>query len=149
MNFNDHLERRMSSFKTISPSDLPENELREEFLCTASGPGGQHVNRTANTVRLFFDPRSSTLLPPAAQERLIKIAGSDENGEIVIVCRETRSLAQNRIRARKLLTEMINRALVEPRKRKKTKPTRASREKRLQDKSRRSQIKAGRSGKYE
>ena len=135
--------------QSVSIQDLPEDELREEFLCTASGPGGQHVNRTANTVRLFFHPGSSDLLSTAARERLKKIAGSDENGEIVIVCRETRSLAQNRIRARELLAEMINRALVEPRKRKKTKPTRASREKRLQEKSRRSQIKAGRSGKYE
>ena len=135
--------------QSVSIQDLPEDELREEFLCTASGPGGQHVNRTANTVRLFFHPGSSALLSTAARERLIKIAGSDENSEIVIVCRETRSLAQNRIRARELLVEMINRALVEPRKRKKTKPTRASREKRLQEKSRRSQIKAGRSGKYE
>jgi len=135
--------------QSISLQDLPEDELREEFLCTASGPGGQHVNRTANTVRLFFDPGCSVLLSPAARQRLIKIAGTDESGVVVVVCRETRSLAQNRIRAREILTEMINRALVEPRKRKKTKPTRASREKRLQEKSRRSQIKAGRSGKYD
>ncbi len=134
---------------SISVQDLPEDELREEFLCTASGPGGQHVNRTANTVRLFFDPYASSLLSPAARDRLKKAAETDENGSIVITCRETRSLTRNRERARELLVEMINRALVEPRKRKKTKPTRASRERRLQEKSRRSQIKAGRSGKYE
>ena len=135
--------------RSITVQDLPEDELREEFLCTASGPGGQHVNRTANTVRLFFDPAASALLSAGAQNRLKNAAGTDENGLIVIVCRETRSLAQNRVRAREILTEMINRALIEPRKRRKTKPTRASREKRLQEKSRRSQIKAGRSGKYE
>ena len=139
----------MTHLPSISVQDLPEDELREEFLCTAAGPGGQHVNRTANTVRLFFDPDASALLPPRARDRLKKAAETDENGWIMITCRETRSLARNRERAREILAEMINRALVEPRKRKKTKPTRASREKRLQDKSRRSQIKAGRSGKYE
>ena len=81
--------------------------------------------------------------------RLEKAAGKDENGDIVITCRESRSLAQNRNRAREILVQLINQALIEPRKRKKTKPTRASREKRLQDKSRRSQIKAGRSGKFD
>ena len=135
--------------RSVTVQDIPEEELREEFLCTAAGPGGQHVNRTANTVRLFFDPAASALLSAGAQNRLKNAAGTDENGLIVIVCRETRSLAQNRVRAREILTEMINRALIEPRKRRKTKPTRASREKRLQEKSRRSQIKAGRSGKYE
>jgi len=139
----------MKESRSITAQDIPEDELREEFLCTAAGPGGQHVNRTANTVRLFFDPAASSLLAPGAQNRLKKTAGADENGLIVITCRETRSLNRNRERAREILAEMINRALVEPRKRKKTRPTRASKEKRLQDKSRRSQIKAGRSGKYE
>ena len=135
--------------RSVTAQDIPEDELREEFLCTAAGPGGQHVNRTANTVRLFFDPAASSRLTPGAQKRLKKAVGANENGLIVITCRETRSLTRNRERAREILAEMISRALVEPRKRKKTKPTRASKEKRLQDKSRRSQIKAGRSGKYE
>ena len=139
----------MKDSRSITAQDIPEDELREEFLCTAAGPGGQHVNRTANTVRLFFDPDASALLSQRARERLKKAAGTDENGLIVITCRETRSLARNRERVREILAEMISRALVEPRKRKKTRPTRASKEKRLQDKSRRSQIKAGRSGKYE
>ena len=139
----------MKESRSITAQDIPEDELREEFLCTAAGPGGQHVNRTANTVRLFFDPAASSLLTPGAQKRLKNAAGADENGLIVITCRETRSLTRNRTRAREILAEMINRALAEPRKRKKTRPTRASKEKRLQDKSRRSQIKAGRSGKFE
>ena len=134
--------------RTITASDIPEDELREEFICTAAGPGGQHVNRTANTVRLFFDADRSALLNESAAARLRKLAGIGE-GPVVVTCRETRSLTQNRTRAREILAEWITRALVVPRKRKKTKPTRASREKRLQDKSRRSQLKAGRSGKYE
>ena len=134
--------------RIITVSDIPEDELREEFICTAAGPGGQHVNRTANTVRLFFDVDRSTLLNEAAASRLRKLAGIEE-GPVVVTCRETRSLNQNRTRAREILAEWITRALVVPRKRKKTRPTRASREKRLQEKSRRSQLKAGRSGKYE
>ena len=139
----------MTAPRIIQPSDLPENELREEYLCTAQGPGGQHVNRTANTVRLFFDVQNSVLLSDAARKRLIKIAGGENGGFIVITCRETRSLTQNRARAREILADWITQALVEPRKRKKTKPTRASKEKRLQDKARRSQVKAGRAGKFE
>ena len=134
---------------SISAQDIPEDQLREEFVCTASGPGGQHVNRTANTVRLFFDADNCPLLNPAARIRLKKMTPRDENGMIVIACRESRSLARNRARARELLAEWISKALPEPEKRKKTRPTRASREKRLQTKARRSQIKAGRSGKYE
>ena len=134
--------------RTITASDIPEDELREEFICTAAGPGGQHVNRTANTVRLFFDADRSSLLDAAAAVRLKKLAGT-EDGPVVVTCRETRSLNQNRIRAKEILAEWITKSLIVPRKRKKTKPTRASKEKRLQEKSRRSQLKAGRSGKYE
>ncbi len=134
---------------TISAEDLPEELLREEFICTASGPGGQHVNRTANTVRLYFDAEHFPLLDPAALLRLKKISGNEDTGAVAVTCRETRSLAQNRLRAREMLAQWITQALVAPRKRKKTKPTRASKEKRLSDKSRRSQLKAGRSGKYE
>ena len=134
---------------SISAQDLPEDQLREEFVCTASGPGGQHVNRTANTVRLFFDADNCPLLTPAARIRLKEMTPCDENGMVVITCRESRSLAHNRTRARELLAEWISKALPEPRKRKKTRPTRASKERRLSEKSRRSEIKAGRSGKFE
>ena len=139
----------MTAPSSITAQDLPEDELREEFLCTAAGPGGQHVNRTANAVRLFFDAEHSVLLTAAARLRLKRIVSVEENGFLVITCRETRSLARNRVRAREILAEWINLALIEPRKRRKTKPTRASREKRLQTKARRSRIKAARSGKYE
>ena len=139
----------MTPPRIIQPADIPENELREEYLCTAQGPGGQHVNRTANTVRLFFDVQNSVLLSDAARKRLVKLAGGANDGFIVITCRETRSLNQNRARAREILAGWITQALAEPRKRKKTSPTRASKEKRLQDKARRSQVKAGRAGTYE
>ena len=139
----------MTAHRTVTPSEIPENELREEFLCTASGPGGQHVNRTANTVRLYFQVRNSVLLTEAARERLIRLAGGESDGWIVVTCRETRSLNQNRNRVREILADWITRALTVPRKRKKTAPTRAAREKRLQEKAQRSQVKAARSGKYD
>ena len=139
----------MTIQSTIAAQDIPEDELREEFLCTASGPGGQHVNRTSNTVRLFFDAEHSSLLTASARIRFKKLVPCDENGFSVITCRETRSLIQNRARAREILAQWINQALIEPRKRKKTRPPRASREKRLQDKARRSRIKADRTGKFE
>ena len=101
------------------------------------------------SVRLFFDVQNSVLLSDAARKRLVKLAGGANDGFIVITCRETRSLNQNRARAREILADWITRSLAEPRKRKKTRPTRASKEKRLQDKARRSQVKAGRAGKYE
>ena len=139
----------MPARSPISAQDIPEDQLREEFICTASGPGGQHVNRTANTVRLFFDADNCPLLTPAARIRLKQIIPCDESGMIVITCRESRSLAHNRTRAREILAELISKALPDPRKRKKTRPTRASRERRLRTKAHRSQIKAGRSGKFE
>ena len=139
----------MPAHKQISASDIPENEIREFFSCSAAGPGGQHVNRTANTVRLVFDAGHSSLLSPSARTRLKQIAGCDEDGIVTVTCRETRSLTQNRTRAREILAEWINQALPEPRKRKKTKPSRSAREKRLREKACRAQIKAGRSGKYE
>lgn len=139
----------MAADKTFLPSEIPEEELQEEFFRPAAGPGGQHVNRTANAVRLIFDAENTALLTEAAKVRLRKLAHAPETGPVVIVCCETRSLAQNRERARERLAEWIGQARIEPRKRRKTRPTRASKEKRLQDKARRSQVKAGRSGKFE
>lgn len=126
---------------TLSIHPIPENEFREEFLCTASGPGGQNVNRTANAVRLIFFASSSTLLDAESRERLFQLHEPDQEGNLSILCRESRSLHQNRIRAREILAEWLALARKKPRRRKKTKPTRASREKRLQSKRSRSQTK--------
>ena len=138
----------MTADRTFLPSDIPEEELQEEFYRPAAGPGGQHVNRTANAVRLIFDVENTALLTEAAKARFRKLARASENGPAVIVCCETRSLAQNRALARERLAEWIAQARIEPRKRRKTKPTRASKEKRLKDKSRRGVIKAARSGRF-
>ena len=131
-------------------SDLPEEDLQEEFLCSAAGPGGQHVNRTATAVRLIFDAEKSALLNENARKRLYALAGTRAaNGCITILVRDTRSLAVNRDLARTRLAELIGRALTEPKKRKKTKPTRASGERRLKSKSIRAQIKKARSKHYD
>lgn len=122
--------------------DIPEEDLHEEFLCSAAGPGGQHVNRSATAVRLIFDAEKSAVLNERARKRLYALAGTRAaDGCITIFVRDTRSLAVNRDLARARLAELIARALAEPKKRKKTKPTRASGERRLKSKSIRAQVK--------
>jgi ribosome-associated protein len=132
----------LASSRMISADDIPDSEIREEFLCTASGPGGQNVNRTANTVRLIFHAAGSSLLDEESRMRLYKAHTPDPDGNLVILCRESRSLQQNRIRAREILAGWLTLSLKKPRRRKKTKPTFASREKRLKTKSLRSQTKS-------
>jgi len=125
--------------------DLPEDELREEFLCAAAGPGGQHVNRTATAVRLIFHVMNSRILDESAKARLCRIAHAPD-GVIVILAKDTRSFALNRELARERLAALIEKALAVPKKRRKTKPTKASQERRLRAKSIRSRIKSARSG---
>ena len=130
------------SSRIISSCAIPDPEIREEFLCTASGPGGQNVNRTANTVRLIFHAAGSSLLDEESRGRLYKAHVPDPEGNLVILCRESRSLQWNRTRAREILAEWIASALKKPRRRKKTKPTPASRERRLKAKTLRSRTKS-------
>ncbi|OQA81740.1 MAG: Peptidyl-tRNA hydrolase ArfB [Lentisphaerae bacterium ADurb.Bin242] len=139
----------MTQRTDFKKEDIPETDLREEFFCAASGPGGQHVNKTATAVRLIFDATNTTLLNESAKIRLRILAGTrTDDGSVVIFCKETRSLALNREIARERLAELIAAALKEPRKRKKTKPSRASRERRLQAKAQRGKVKAGRAEKF-
>lgn len=111
-----------------------EDELIEEFIRPASGPGGQHLNKTSNGVRLTFDHLSCENLPDFVKSRL----GSSP---VVVVAKESRSLQQNRLLARQKLHAILENAFVVPKVRKKTKATRASQERRLASKSRRSSIK--------
>ena len=126
----------------------PEDELEEEFVRTASGPGGQNVNKTSTAVRLVYRFMESDFLSEAAKERL-KILIGGEKDFISILARESRSLPDNREAARIRLSNLLKSALKVPKKRKPTKPTRASQEKRLAKKARRSEIKAGRRASYE
>lgn len=121
--------------------ELPEEALREEFLCAAEGPGGQNVNRTATAVRLFFDTLKGGLAQDVAR-RLLALAGRRAQGAyVVITVRQTRSLAQNRRIARMRLEELVARAMTPPKIRKATRPTEASRKRRLEAKSRHSALK--------
>lgn len=133
-----------------SSISLPETELVERFL-RADGPGGQHVNRTESAVELRFDVVNSPSLPEEIRARLLarrdrRLTG---DGVLVIQARRFRDQARNRDDARERLAEIIRGVLTPPRKRVATKPTRASKERRLAGKQQRGKIKQSRSRKPE
>ena len=129
----------------IDLSQIPEEFLREEFIRPAAGPGGQHVNRTANGVRLHFLFRLCPLLSDDGKERLAKKAAPYlQNDEIILCVHDSRSLQQNRREARSRLESLLEASCRAPKVRRPTKPTKASRERRLASKARRSDVKRGR-----
>ena len=121
---------------------IPEEELDERFV-QSGGPGGQNVNKVATTVQLRFDAAGSPSLAPEVRRRLLSIAGSraTADGTLVITARRFRTQEANRRDARARLVALVARALDEPRPRHATRPGRAARERRLQDKARRSAVK--------
>ena len=132
----------------ITPSfSLDENELQFSFI-RSSGPGGQNVNKVATAVQLRYDLNQSTL-PPEVKERLRHIAANKitTDGELVIEAKRFRTLEQNREDALNRLVELLRRAFEKPKPRRKTKPTAASREKRLAEKKQRGEIKKFRQSK--
>jgi ribosome-associated protein len=122
---------------------IDEGELEERFI-RASGPGGQNVNKLATAVQLRFDVRSSPSLPDAVRARLERLAGSrlTKDGVLVITAQRHRTQERNRDDALGRLVELIRRAAVAPRPRRSTRPTAASRARRLEGKKRRSGIKS-------
>lgn len=127
---------------------IDESEIKEEFI-RASGPGGQHVNKASTAVQLRFNADSSAGLPSDVKARLKALAGQrlTSEGDIIITSRESRSREQNRQEALDKLVELIERAALRPKARRKTRPTKGSKERRLKEKSARGAVKKMRSRK--
>lgn len=129
---------------------IDESEITEEFI-RASGPGGQHVNKASTAVQIRFNVDSSPGLGPEVKARLKALAGQrlTSGGDIVITSRESRSREQNRQDALDRLVELIGKAALRPKARRKTKPTKGSKERRLKEKAARGAVKKMRSRKGE
>ena len=118
-------------------------ELTEQFV-TASGPGGQNVNKVASAVELRFEAARSPALSEPVKRRLKRIAGRKwtEDGALILKAQDTRSQARNREIARERLKELIEKALVAPKRRIPTRPSRGAIKRRLEAKSQRGEVKS-------
>jgi ribosome-associated protein len=123
---------------------LPEDALEERFLA-ATGPGGQNVNKVASAVQLRLDVFALGL-HPEVYGRLKTLAGSrwTKEGEIIVTARAHRTQDANRQEARERLAELVGKAHLAPRKRKATRPSKAAKAKRVDEKKGRSAVKAAR-----
>jgi ribosome-associated protein len=137
------LGRLIICFRTMPVQITPDFSLGDRDLTwsfvRASGPGGQNVNKVATAAQLRFDLAGTQSLEPAVKQRLRSLAGRrvTEDGALIIVARSQRTQEGNRREALERLAELVRRALVAPKVRKATRPTRAARERRLASKTQR------------
>jgi ribosome-associated protein len=124
---------------------IDEREIEFDFI-RSSGPGGQNVNKVSTAVRLRFGVRGAGTLPSDVRDRLIRLAGKrvGDDGFLTILARRCRTQESNRREAIERLVELLERACEKPKPRRATKPTAGSRERRLDAKRRRGEIKEGR-----
>ncbi len=129
---------------------LDEKELEEIFV-RASGPGGQNVNKVSTAVQLKFNAAASPSLPDEVRARLITLAGARASGDgvITITAQRFRLQSRNRADAQEKLVELIRAASHKPKPRKATRPSRAAKERRLDSKKQRGDIKRGRSSRLD
>ncbi len=134
--------RKQPMIRITKTFAIPERDIDEKFIMS-SGPGGQNVNKVATAVQLRFDIDQASSLPQSVKERLKKIAANQITKENVLMIEsdEHRSQERNRQSARKKLAALVRQALHPPKKRKKTRPTRASEARRLEKKKIRSRKK--------
>lgn len=121
---------------------IPRSELRAR-ASRSGGPGGQHVNTSSSRIEVEWNVRTSAVLDEAQRSRLLdKLATRiDGEGDLRVVASDSRSQTQNRRRAEERLASLVRAALVMPKPRRKTRPTRASKEARLGEKKRRADTK--------
>jgi ribosome-associated protein len=125
---------------------ITDDELKEEFF-QSSGPGGQNVNKVSTAVRLRFNVRNTTSLPPDVKQRLFDAMSNSitSAGEIIIEAQRYRTQMKNREDATQRLAQLIKKFLIPPKKRRKTKPTKGSVKRRLDSKKQRGSLKKLRS----
>lgn len=140
----------MTALQITPQISIDEDELEESFI-QASGPGGQNVNKVATAVQLRFDLAGSPSLPEDVRQRAMALSGSrlTKDGVLVLTVRSHRTQERNRTEARERLAELIRRAAVPPKPRRPTRPTLASKRRRLEAKTQRSRVKRERAKPFE